>query len=187
MSKVYLKIPTLEELKFRQEWMKNPKTMEYNAGLNVNIKGYNYNDGTISWSDADFTDWYNRWIGKEPNKYFAYIYEIENDNIPVGEIYFYYDDESKLYNMGIVISYQNRGKGYSEETLLELEKIAFETYKITDLSDMIAENRIGAIKSFKKAGFVETDLVKEEFVFDEKIKVKHLLLTRELYLINKLK
>lgn len=53
---------------------------------------------------------------------------------------------------------------------------------------MIPENRIGAIKSFKKAGFVETDLVREEFIFDKKIKVKQLIITREQYLIvNKIK
>lgn len=38
MPNVYLKVPSTDELHYRQEWMKNPKTMSYNAGYNMNLK-----------------------------------------------------------------------------------------------------------------------------------------------------
>lgn len=31
-SKVYLKVPAIQELHYRQKWMKDPKTMSYHAG-----------------------------------------------------------------------------------------------------------------------------------------------------------
>ena len=47
MSNIYLKIPTIDELHYRQKWMMDPKTMEYNAGYDLDIKGYNKENGTI--------------------------------------------------------------------------------------------------------------------------------------------
>ena len=35
MSNVYLKIPTINELHYRQKWMKDKKTMNYNAGYDI--------------------------------------------------------------------------------------------------------------------------------------------------------
>lgn len=40
MQKVYLKIPTIKDLHYRQEWMKDIKTMSYNVGYDINLKGY---------------------------------------------------------------------------------------------------------------------------------------------------
>ena len=58
--------------------------------------------------------------------------------------------------MGIVIQDKYRGNGYSYKALFELEKVAFEKNKINELSDFIPKERIGAIKSFEKAGFIMT-------------------------------
>lgn len=38
MNKVYLKIPIIDELHYRQEWMQDSKTMSYNAGFDLNLK-----------------------------------------------------------------------------------------------------------------------------------------------------
>lgn len=180
MVKVYLKTPSLEELSYRKKWMRDPKTMEYNAGANVNIKGYDYETGTITWDDETYKEWYYRWIGNEPNKYFAYIFD-ESKKDPVGEIYFYYNSELNLYNVGIVISADNRGNGYSYLALKELEKVAFEKYNLNALSDIIPESRIGAIKSFKKAGFIQTDLTQEGLNFGKKQIARQLLITNSMY------
>lgn len=39
MLKVYLKVPTIQELHYRQKWMNNPKTMAYNAGYGIHSMG----------------------------------------------------------------------------------------------------------------------------------------------------
>ena len=41
MPNTYLKVPSIDELHYRQEWMKDPKTMSYNAGYDMDLKGKN--------------------------------------------------------------------------------------------------------------------------------------------------
>lgn len=72
-DKIYLKVPSISELHYRQEWMKDPKTMSYNAGYNIDLKGYDKETGTLNKTDEEMITWYNNWINKEPDKYFAYI------------------------------------------------------------------------------------------------------------------
>ena len=53
MQKVYLRIPTIQDLHYRQEWMRDIKTMSYNAGYDINLKGYDIATGTISKTDEE--------------------------------------------------------------------------------------------------------------------------------------
>ena len=123
--------------------------------------------------------WYNNWVDKEPDKYFAYIYD-ENITEPIGEVYYYLDNG--IHSMGIVIQDRYRGKGYSYNALLELEKVAFEKNNISELSDIVPLDRIGAIKTFKKAGFIHTELEEKGLVFGKESIAKQLLITKEMYL-----
>lgn len=182
MKRVFLVVPNKEDLKYRQKWMNDPKTMSYNAGFDLNLKDYNKETGTISKTDEEMLIWYDKWINKEPDRYFAYIHSVD-ENEPIGEIYYYPDGD--VHSMGILISDKFRGKGYSYLALLELEQVAFEKNNISELSDMIPLDRIGAIKSFKKAGFVHTDKEHIEKVFDKDTVVKQLLITKEMYFNNK--
>ena len=75
MSNIYLKVPSIDELHYRQEWMKDTKTMSYNAGFDMDLKGYNKETGTITKTDEEMINWYNNWINKEPDKYFAQALE----------------------------------------------------------------------------------------------------------------
>ncbi len=179
MPNTYLKVPSIDELHYRQEWMKDLKTMSYNAGYDMDLKGYDKETGTITKTDEEMITWYNNWVNKEPDKYFAYIYDSKIAE-PIGEVYYYLDNG--IHSMGIVIQDKYRGKGYSYNALLELEKVAFEKNNISELSDIIPLDRIGAIKTFKKAGFVHTDLEKKELVFGKENIAKQLLITKENYL-----
>lgn len=181
MKKVYLNVPSKDDLHYRQEWMNDPKTMNYNAGFDMNLKGYDKVTGTISKTDQEMIEWYNKWVNKEPDRYFAYIY-VGGIEEPVGEVYYYPDGD--IHSMGILISDKYRGKGYSYSALVELERIAFEKNNINVLSDMVPLDRIGAIKTFKKAGFIHTDKEVIEKVFDQDSVVKQLLITKDMYFNN---
>ena len=181
MTNVYLKVPTIDELHYRQEWMKDPKTMSYNAGYDMDLKGYDKKIGTITKTDEEMISWYNNWINKEPDKYFAYIYD-KNITEPIGEVYYYLDNG--IHSMGIVIQDKYRGKGYSYKALLELEKVAFDKNNISELSDIIPLDRIGAIKTFMHAGFIHTELEEKELVFGEYCIARQLLITKEMYIKN---
>ena len=129
-------------------------------------------------SNEEMITWHNNWVNKEPDKYFAYIYDSEITE-PIGEVYYYLNDG--VHSMGIVIQDKYRGKGYSYNALLELEKVAFEKNSISELSDMVPLDREGAIKSFKKAGFIHTDLEKKGLVFEKEVISKQLLITKDMY------
>ena len=59
---------------FIKEMEADPKTMDYNAGYNVSFAGYNYNDGTIREDLKDLQEnWLPRWVGHEPNRFFAFV------------------------------------------------------------------------------------------------------------------
>ena len=178
MSKVYLKVPTLDEMHYRKEWMMDPKTMDYNAGYDIDLSGYNKETGTITRTDEEMETWYNNWINKEPDKYYAYIY-VNGIDEPIGEVFYYPNDN--IHSMGILIKGEYRGKGYSLDALLELEKIAFEKNNINELSDMIPLSRTGAIKTFEKAGFIQTDKERKEFIFGKEETSRQLLITKEMY------
>ena len=182
MSNIYLKVPSIDELYYRQKWMRDSKTMSYNAGFDIDLKGYDKETGTITKTDDEMINWYNNWISKEPDKYFAYIFDKEIDE-PIGEVYYYPDGD--IHSIGILIQDKYRGRGYSYNALLELEKVAFENNDINELFDMVPLDRIGAIKVFKKAGFIHTDKEKIEKVFDKDTVVKQLLITKEMYFDNK--
>lgn len=49
------------------------------------------------------------------------------------------------------------------------------------LYDIIQINRVGAIKSFKKAEFTHTNLKRKELVFGKENISKQLLITKEMY------
>lgn len=179
LKRVYLKVPSVDELHYRQEWMKDPKTMSYNAGYDIDLKGYDKKTGIIIKTNEEMLSWYNNWTNKEPDKYFAYIYD-ENITEPIGEVYYYLDNG--IHSMGIVIQDKYRGKGYAYDALLELEKIAFEKNNISELSDIIPLDRVGAIKAFMHAGFIHTDLEQKGLVFGEIRSAIELLITKEMYL-----
>ena len=122
MKKVYLNVPSKDDLHYRQEWMNDPKIMNYNAVFDMDLKGYDKATGTISKTDEEMIEWYNKWDNKEPDRYFAYIY-VDGIEEPIGEVYYYPDGDIHL--MGILISDKYRGKGYSYSALIELERIKY--------------------------------------------------------------
>ena len=182
MKEVLLKVPNINELHYRQEWMKDSKTMSYNAGFDLDLKGYNKETGTITLTDEKIVAWYKNWVNKEPDKYYAYIYDNKIDE-PIGEVY-YYIESNGLHSMGILIRDKYRGKGYSYNALIELQKIAFDKNNINELLDIFPEDRISAIKTFLKAGFKYTGYSKKELVFGKEIISKQLGITKEMYYKN---
>lgn len=182
MTKVFLKVPNINELHYRQAWMRDSKTMEYNAGFDLDIQGYNKNTGIIIKTDEEMLTWYKNWINKEPNKYFAYIY-IDNIDEPIGEVYYYLN--SKIYCMGIIIQNKYRGNGYSSKALVELEKIAFEKNRISELTDSIPIDRISAIRSFEKAGFTKTENINTDIRFNKPSESIQMIITKDDYFRRK--
>jgi len=171
-SLVYLHIPEIEELDYYEELLKDPKTMSYNAGYELNIEGYDRETGCINKFDKE--KWYLKQTN-DKNRYFAYVMDKKN-NIPVGYVNFHFDNEYLKHSCGVVIEDKYRNSGYGKYALKELLNIAFNEYELNSLINTIPYNRTISLKLFTKSGFIDTkkDFFLHKFDMSERVLVVEL-------------
>lgn len=169
-----LYIPKLDELWFRQELMSDPETMSYNANWDVDFEGYHRDTGCIDFPKSEWAEWYERWIGNEPESFYAYIKRI-SDGAWIGEVNFHYTPERDFWDMGIVIMAPYRGKGYAVPSLKLMLAHAFKECGVTVLHNDFEVSRSAALKAHMSAGFHDAGVENG---------VQHLILTRDEYLGN---
>lgn len=164
---VYLHVPSYDELDYYEYLLKDPNTMSYNAGYDLNLEGYDRITGCINTFDKD--RWYNKQIN-DRNRYFAYIIS-KQDNNPVGYVNFNFDNDSLKHCCGIVIEHKYRKLGYAKDALKQLIDVAFNEYKINTLIDNIPYNRTDALKLFTKLGFkdIKKDYYTNKFDSNERV------------------
>lgn len=154
-NKVKLRIPKFEELGYRKKLLSDMETMFYNIG-------YGDNDGTgcIEFHENDWKKWFSRWVNNVPERYYAYIINID-ENIPVGEVALRYVSDKNSFCVNIIIEAKYRGNGFSEQALRLLVDIAFVGLGADKVFDDFPKSRISAEKVFKKVGFkrVSDDIV----------------------------
>ena len=152
MNELFLSVPTKDDIWVKKEINEDPNSMDYNAGYNVSYAGYNYEDGTIKTDLKELQlNWLPRWIGQEPNKYFAFVRRFV-DGAYIGYVYF--KDKTELgQEIGIVIKGDYRGKGYSTKAIKLLCEKADEM-GVKKLFHQIPENRVAAIKADLNNGFI---------------------------------
>ena len=102
MEQLELYIPKLEDLWFYQKMMSDPETMAYNANWDVDYDGYHKDTGCIDYLDEVLPDWYKSWVGREPERFCAYI-KRSSDGAWIGAVNFHYTPEKEWWDMGIVI------------------------------------------------------------------------------------
>ena len=163
---VELYIPKLEDLWFYQKMMSDPETMSYNDPWG----------GCIDYPDEVLPDWYARWVGQEPKRFYAYI-KRSSDGAWIGDVNFHYTPERDWWDMGIVIYAPFRGKGYAVPALKLLLDHAFRDCGISRLHNDFETTRDAAWAIHRKVGF------KEMGVEDG---ILQLILTKEDYLRNNL-
>ena len=154
MDKLELYVPEPEDLWFYQKMMNDPATMSYNAGLDLSFDGYHRDTGCIDYPDDVLPDWYNRWIGKEPERFFAYIRRCE-DGEWIGDVHFRYDPEKDWHDMGILIFAPYRGRGYATGALKLLLNHAFLDCGVSKIHNHFEPARKAARSIRTKAGFQE--------------------------------
>lgn len=157
-NRLYLHIPSYEELYYRQKILSQPDTMSYNKGYELGFANYNNETGCIDFRNEFWSNWHSRWISNEPERFYAYIAEEKSNNY-IGEVSFHYDKGSNIHCIGIVIEAKHRGKGYCSEGLIKLEEKAFDELNIDKLRNHIPIERKSAILGHKKAGFKEIGIV----------------------------
>lgn len=174
MEQLELYVPKLEDLWFYQQMMSDPETMSYNANWNVEYDGYHRDTGCIDCPDEVLPGWYQDWVGREPERFFAYIKRC-SDGAWIGDVCFHYTPEKDWWDMGIVIYAPYRGKGYAVPALRLLLDYGFRVCGISRIHNdfEVARKETAAWETHRKAGF--TDLgVEDGFL--------QMMITKEEYL-----
>lgn len=149
MKNIILQKPKIEEYYYEKKLNEDSKTMDYNAGYDINIDGYHYDTGCIDFPKEKWKTVYEERYNK--NKFFAYIKDCFLDEF-VGYVNYQYNAKDNIYECGIVIESKYRNEGYSKDALRLLIKEAHKN-KIDYLYDTFEKDRRYALKIFKDVGF----------------------------------
>ncbi len=160
VEKLELYIPKLEELWFRQRLLADEETMSYNKNWNVNYNGYHRETGCVDFPEKEWAEWYERYIGNEPDRFYAYI-KRASDGVWIGDVNFHDTPEKDWWDMGIVIYAPYRGKGYAVPALKLMLDHAFRVCGISRIHNdfEVARHEISAWEAHRKAGFRELGVV----------------------------
>lgn len=151
MANLYLHIPKVDELWYRQQLMSDPDTMNYNKGYEA-FEGYDEKTGCIEFPESDWKDWYQYFIGNEPQRFYAYVVRQE-DNAFIGEVNLHESAEKDWHEMGIVLDAKYRGQGYSVEALKLLVEYGFERMHVRAIHNFFETERAAAVRTHLAAGF----------------------------------
>lgn len=168
---VSLHVPTFEELAYRERLMDDPATMAYNSGYDLSFEGYDRETGCIAFPRAEWADWYGCFVGREPERYYAYIVRAE-DGAFVGEVNLHKSREHDGYDMGVVVEAAYRRRGYGLAALRLLLGVAFEQLGATAVYNDFEKERPAGLSMHLQAGFE---------VVDEKNGLVRVVCTREGY------
>ncbi|WP_311537312.1 GNAT family N-acetyltransferase [uncultured Anaerococcus sp.] len=153
MKNINLYIPKEKELDFAKNLLKDPATMAYNKGYDLDFPGYDKETGTISHDDTYRKKWYDLYFTNPGEYFYAYIYD-KNLKAFVGDVNFH---PSKLNpytrDIGVVIKNEFRGQGYGKLGLKLLIKKAFSFDSIRVLHNDFEKERAAALKIHEDLGF----------------------------------
>lgn len=155
-EKLELYIPKLEDLWFQQKMLADPATMSYNTNWDVSYDGYHRDTGCVDFPESEWADWYARWIGQEPKRFYAYVRRT-SDGAWIGNVNFNYDANKDWWDMGVVVYAPYRGKGYATPALKLMLDRAFRVCKISRIHNdfELVRNEESAWKTHFGAGFSE--------------------------------
>ncbi|GEM_PF-225467 len=142
-----LYIPKADELWFYGEILSDPETMAYNAP-------WFPPDGCIPFPESDRESWHADWVGREPERFFAYLRR-SSDGAFVGYVDYHLAPDTGRTEIGIVIRASERGRGYGKQGLALLIARAFEKDGIPALYNRFEPTREAALRIHKELGFRE--------------------------------
>lgn len=149
--------------------------MDYNKGYDMSFDGYDKETGCIAFPEREWADWYDYFVGREPERFYAYVVR-EPEGEFIGEVNLHKSSTNNWYEMGIVLEAKYRGRGYAAGALRLLLQHAFEDMNAQTVHNSFEEERIAALKTHLSAGFTE---------YSRENGIVELLITREQYFREK--
>ena len=147
ISNLQLFIPRPEDGWFYMKMMSDPETMAYNAP-------WFPPDGCIPEPESEWLDLQKSWIGKEPERFYAFL-QRKSDGAFVGDVNYHKNPNQDWCDMGIVIYAPERGNGYGKQGLCLLLDRAFKVDGVSCLHNDFEETRNAAYNIHKAVGFKE--------------------------------
>lgn len=145
---LHLYVPQYHELSFREALLADPASMSWNRG-GSGADDYDPATGCIAFPRNVWALWYDCWIDREPERFYAYVVD---GTRPVGEVC-WYRDEAGATCAGIILKAEERGKGYCAPALKLLAQKAFCETDIERLEAEFSTARTAAVKGYTAAGF----------------------------------
>lgn len=173
-------IPSAEDMWFAQTLQEDPATMSYNAGWDVFYDGYHQDTGCIDLPRDKWAEKHSRWVGNEPDRFYAFVKERKSGRF-LCEVSYHYTADDNWWDMGVVLHAPYRGHGYGARSLELLLHRAFVVDKIDRLHNNFEDTRTAALAIHRQAGFCEVG-ESEMIRFGSPVRIIDLLLTREEYL-----
>ena len=146
-DKLTLHVPRVEELWYYQQQLSDPATMAYNAA-------WFPPDGCIRFPEEKWAAWHESWIGREPERFFAYLRR-ETDGAFVGWAHYRWFPPRDWWDIGILVAASERGKGYGRQGLELLLDRAFRVDGVPRLHNCFEAERTAAMRIHREAGFRE--------------------------------
>ena len=146
-----LYIPKQADGWFYVQMMSDPETMAYNAP-------WFPPDGCIPEPETEWLELQESWIGKEPQRFYAFL-QRKWDGAFVGDVNYHYNSKQDWWDMGIVIYAPERGKGYGKQGLRLLMERAFLNGHVFRLHNDFETTRDAAYYIHKSVGFREMNAV----------------------------
>ncbi len=147
---IALYIPGPEDGWFYVQMLSDPATMAYNAP-------WFPPDGCVPFSEADWPAFREKWIGREPERFYAYLRRTA-DGAFVGDVNFHYNSEKDWWDMGVLVFAPERGKGYGTQGLRLLLDRAFHTAGVSRLHNEFETTRDAACRIHRALGFREAGI-----------------------------
>ena len=160
-----LHIPRPEDGWFYVQMLSDPATMAYNTP-------WFPPDGCIPNAAEEWNDLIDGWIGREPERFYAYLQRV-SDGAFVGDVNYHLSGDGTRYDMGVVIYAPERGKGYGKAGLRLLVDKALRVDGVPALHNEFEIDRDAAYAIHKTVGFRDAGMTDGMFC---------LMLTREDYL-----
>ena len=135
---------------FYVKMMSDPATMAYNAP-------WFPPDGCIPDPESDWLDIQSFWIGKEPERFYAFL-QRKCDGAFIGDVNYHINSEQNWCDMGIVIYAPERGKGYGRQGLRLLLDRAFKADGIARMHNEFETTREAGYHIHKALGFREVGI-----------------------------
>ena len=152
MERLQLRTPAFDELWYRQRMLADAATMSYNRGYDLSFDGYDRETGCIAFGPEQWREWYDRWIGREPDRFYAYIVR-RSDGALIGEVCLRRHETEGWHEMGIVVEARHRGQGYAAEALRLLLDHAFYKLGAEAVHNHFEQERAAALRIHLNAGF----------------------------------